>query len=70
MLVKITHSVVLDGTPLHKGKTYELNETEAKALVTHGEAVLVEVEKLNQNNQLRKRKKKRNNIPLLFCMPS
>ena len=45
MLVKITHSVVLDGTPLHKGKTYELNETEAKALVTHGEAVLVEVEK-------------------------
>ena len=50
MLVKITHSVVLDGTPLHKGKTYELNETEAKALVTHGEAVLAKVAKTPPNH--------------------
>lgn len=57
MLVKITHSVVLDGTPLHKGKTYELNETEAKALVTHGEAVLVEVEKPKPKQTTKKKKK-------------
>ena len=57
MLVKITHSVVLDGTPLHKGKTYELNETEAKALVTNGEAVLVEVEKPKPKQPTKKKKK-------------
>ena len=55
MLVKITHSVVLDGTPLHKGKTYELNETEAKALVTHGEAVLVEEPKPKQPTKKKKK---------------
>ena len=44
MLVKIAYSVVVDGTPLHKGKVYELPEHEAKSLITYGEAIPVETE--------------------------
>ena len=44
MLVKIAYSVVVDGTPLHKGKGYQLPEYEAKSLITHGAAIPVETE--------------------------